>query len=291
MGDQTSGTGIGIDNGPFVVVATNMAISGREIASWETWMRAAGHPETTIGLRRYHISRVMREIQVSPWELDTEQLVEYLASKGWKPNTRRSYRSSLRMFYRWAQATGRRQDDPAALIPTVKLARAIPTPTPEDVYRQGLLDATTRVRLMIQLAAICGLRRSEISRCRREDVQPDLVGHSLHVVGKGGHERDVPLPDDLAREILAMPAGWLFPSPRRPGPLTPAHVGKLVSAALATGWSCHKLRHRCGTIAYWGSKDIRAVQELLGHAKLDTTMVYTKVRRADVRALIDLTAA
>ena len=86
-------------------------------------------------------------------------------------------------------------------------------------------------------------------------------------------------------ELRALPAGWAFPSSAQPGPLTPAHVGKLVSRALADGWTCHTLRHRCGTVAYAGSKDLRAVQELLGHARTDTTALYTKVAEASIRAI------
>jgi len=66
---------------------------------------------------------------------------------------------------------------------------------------------------MIALAAQCGLRRGEVARLRREDVVPDLLGHCLRVVGKGGHIRNVPLPDLLARDLLGCYAGYLFPSP------------------------------------------------------------------------------
>lgn len=269
-----------------------MTISVEAIQAWTTWMLAAGRPPTTIGLRTYHVRRVMNEIGTSPWDLTTEELVEYLASKTWSPETRRSYRASLRGFYSWAQATGRRVDNPAALIPPIKLPRGLPRPAPEVIYRQALLDADERVRLMIQLAAICGLRRGEIASSRRQDVAPDLVGYSLRVRGKGGHVRNVPLPDDLARELLELPHGWLFPSSARAGAhLTPHHVGKLVSAVLPEGWTCHTLRHRCATIAYASTRDLRAVQELLGHAKPETTARYTQVPVDAVRRAVSAAAA
>lgn len=267
-------------------------ISTTEIAAWSTWLLAAGLPETTIGLRTYHVRRVMSELDTDPWSLTTTDLVEWLAAKDWAPNTRRSYRASLRGFYRWAQATGRRLDDPAALIPTVPVPRAVSRPTPEVVYLQALVDATPRVRRMIQLAAQCGLRRGEIARARREDIERDVLGEwSLRVRGKGGHVRMVPLPTDFARELLALPPGWLFPSTSTRGGiagthLTPAHVGKLVAAVLLDNWTCHTLRHRCGTVAYMSTKDIRAVQELLGHAKLETTMIYTLIGHDAVRRAV-----
>lgn len=267
----------------FLPVVLHVAVSAMEINAWATWMRAAGRPESTIGLRTYHVRRVMTEVAVSPWELTTDQLVDYLAASGWAPETRRAYRASLRGFYRWAKASGRRQDSPADLIPPIRLPRAVPRPTPEPYFEAALAKAGDRERLMLQLAGYCGLRRGEIARVRREDVERDLVGWSLRVRGKGGHVRLVPLDDYLARRILAAPPGWVFPSPQRSGPLTAHHVGVLVSALLPRGWTCHTLRHRCATRAYAGTRDLRAVQELLGHAKPETTAIYTQVPHLSVR--------
>lgn len=266
-------------------------ITHGELRKWASWLRAAGRPSTTIELRTYHVRRAMTELRSDPWSLTTEDLVTWLASKTWAAETRRSYRASLRAFYDWAQATGRRQDSPAALIPSVKPPRGLLRPTPERVYVEALLEADDRTRLMIQLAAQIGLRRGEIARVRRDDVEDDLVGYALRVVGKGGHERRVPLPADLARQLLEQPAGWLFPSPARTGHLTPAHVGKLVSRVLPDGWTCHTLRHRCATVAYASTRDLRAVQELLGHAKPETTARYTQVPIDALRAAVAAAAA
>lgn len=280
-----------------------MSISEREIVRWAVYLRAAGRPETTIYLRTYQVRRVMREIDKDPWSLTTEDLVEYLGSKLWAAETRRSYRSALRMFYRWAQITGRRLDDPAGLLPEVRLPRSVPRPTPDLIYREALHEATVdprasrlRVRLMVQLAAVAGLRRGEISRVRREDLLPDLVGYSLRVVGKGGHIRMVPLDvaPDVVRQILDSPPGWLFPSNHRDRsgqPLSPEYVGKLVSSVLPAGWTCHTLRHRCATVAYAAERDLRAVQDLLGHAKPETTARYTQVPMDAVRRAVAAAAA
>lgn len=267
---------------PPVLESRSMTISG-EVAQWARWLRAANNTKDTIDQRVYHVTRMLRETKADPWLMTSEDLVDWLGSKPWKPNTLRSYRASFRAFFTWAQGIGRRPDNPGLLIPRVKVPRGLPRPTPEHVYRVAAAQADERVRLMIHLAAVCGLRRGEISRVRREDVVEDLLGRSLRVIGKGGHERYVPLPDELARELRALPAGWAFPSSARPGPLTPAHVGKLVSRALPDGWTCHTLRHRCGTVAYAARKDLRAVQELLGHARPETTALYTKVGRGDIR--------
>lgn len=264
-------------------------VSGDALEAWARWLRAAGRPSTTIGLRTYHVRRVFADLEADPWTVGTEQLVEYLSRQCWAPETRRAYRASLRAFYAWAMATGRRTDSPAHLLPVVKVPRALPRPTPEHVYREALRRADERGRLMVQLAAVCGLRRGEIARVRREDVVEDLLGRSLVVHGKGGHVRSVPLPAGLAVQLLGLPEGWIFASPRG-GPLTPAHVGKIVSRLLPEGWTCHTLRHRCATVAYHASHDLRAVQELLGHAKPETTAAYTLIPAGSVRALVMATS-
>lgn len=254
-------------------------------------MRAAGRPESTIGLRTYHIRRVMHELDIDdPWGATPDRLITYFAGKTWAAETRRSYRASLRSFYDWGIATGRCERSPAAHLPPVTPPRGTPRPLPDLFYRTALLEAPPRERMMIELAGICGLRRSEIAQVRREDIHPDLLGWSLRVVGKGRHVRNVPLPDGLARRLLACPAGWVFPSPCG-GHLTPAHVGKVISRLLPEGWTTHTLRHRCATVAYAAHRDLRAVQELLGHAKPETTARYTQVPVDAVRAAVAAAAS
>lgn len=253
-------------------------------------MVSAGRPTSTIELRRYHIERLALDLRRSPLTVDVNDLVTWLAAHDWKPETRRSYRSSLRSFFGWMQAVGYRPDSPAHLLPPVTVPRAKPRPAPEIIYRDALSKATARERIMVALAAQCGLRRGEIARVRREDVRDDLVGRSLRVTGKGGHVRMVPLPDWLAVEILARDPGWLFPSPNG-SHLTPHHVGSLVSRLMPKGWTCHTLRHRAATTAYWGTLDIVAVQELMGHAKLTTTRAYVLPLDTGVRAAVDAASA
>lgn len=267
-----------------------MIITTKEVARWSAWMRAGNKSTETIDLRVYHVTRVMRDLGLDPWSVETEQIVEYLGSRSWAAATKRSYRASLRAFYSWAQATGRRADNPAALTPIVTVPRSLPRPVPDSVLHGAIAKADTRTRKILLLAASCGLRRGELARARREDIVADLVGHSIRVLGKGGGQRLVPLPAGLAAVLLAQDPGHLFTSQawgREGRSLTPAHVGKLVSEVLPEGWTCHTLRHRCATVAYRATRDLRAVQELLGHAKPETTMVYTLVQEDAVRAAVD----
>jgi len=167
---------------------------GTLLGTWAEYLRATGAPETTIGQRTYHLGRLAPDFPRGPGTVTFDALASWLAAHDWSPNTRRAYRGSLRAFWSWLMATGRAADSPAHLLPPVKVPRGRPRPTPEAAYREALTAADDRARLAIMLAAQCGLRRSEIARVRREDLEPDLVGHALRVAGKGGHVRIVPLP-------------------------------------------------------------------------------------------------
>ncbi|VXC21623.1 tyrosine-type recombinase/integrase [Aeromicrobium sp. 9AM] len=261
------------------------------IGDWERHLRAAGLPDTTISLRTYHVRRCARELQLELVDVTLEDLETWIGNPDWKPATKRSYRASLRVFWGWAMATGLVTSSPAHLLPSIRVPRAIPRPVPVDVYAAALRAADDRVRKALRLGKECGLRRGEIARARREDVEPDLVGYALRVQGKGGHVRLVPLPDDLAAEILNGPPGWLFPSPALPSHITPAHLGKLISRLLEGTSTTHSLRHRAGTDSLNATGDIRAVQEFLGHAKLDTVQIYTEVGRGQIRAAMMAAAA
>ena len=263
---------------------------GGLIDRWEDYLRATGSPRTTIGLRTYHLRRLAADFPGGPRSVTLQTLVKWLAGQDWAPNTRRAYRGSLRSFWSWAMITGVVSSSPAHLLPPVAVPRARPRPTPEQAYRMALRVADDRERLAILLAGQCGLRRGEIAQVRREDVEADLLGHSLRVAGKGGVVRLVPLPEGLAATILAHPAGWLFPSSHG-GHLTPHHLGKVISRCLPEGLTTHTLRHRCATVAYAQTRDLRAVQELLGHAKPETTAMYTAVPDGAVRAAMAAAAA
>lgn len=124
---------------------------------------------------------------------------------------------------------------------------------------------------MILLATFGGLRRSEIARVHADDVEDGF----LIVTGKGGRRRFVPIHPVLAPhlEVVRIRGGWAFPG-RFAGHCHPDHVGKHLARLLGSGWTGHTLRHRFATEAYRGSRDLRAVQELLGHASVATTQIY-----------------
>lgn len=263
-----------------------------DISVWSQWLVSACRPGSTVYLRTYHVGRLARSFTGrSPWSLTVDDLAGWLAGHDWAVETRRSYASSIRSFYRWAHVTGRIAVDPAALLAPITPPRGVPRPAPEPVYRAAVLGADDRLVLMLRLAWGHGLRRGEIAAVHAGDLRgDDPIGWSLRVSGKGGHVREVPLTRDVAVAIVRRGPGWVFPSPRG-GHLTPAHVGRLISRKLDGGWTAHTLRHAFATRAHRAAeRDLRVVQTLLGHASIATTQRYVATDDAELRRVVQLVA-
>lgn len=258
-----------------------------EIDAWGRWLVAAGRPASTVGLRTYHLRRLGEAMTVGPWEVGGDALASWLGSQSWSAETRRSVRSSLRTFYAWGLVTGRTEVDPSATLGVVKASRPNPRPAGEDVLTRALQLTGPRERLMVRLAAELGLRRGEVAQVHREHLSEGPWGWTLTVHGKGAKVRQLPVSDDLARavRVACLENGWAFPSPHG-GHLSPAHVGKLVSAVLPVGWGMHTLRHRFATRAYAVDTDLLTVMALLGHASPDTTRRYVQVPDTALRRTV-----
>ncbi|MSS45921.1 tyrosine-type recombinase/integrase [Cutibacterium sp. WCA-380-WT-3A] len=256
---------------------------------WCDWLRAAGRPSTTVQLRRYQILRLGEWVGCGPWEVRGEQIVTWLSSSGWSRETMRSHRAGVAGFYGWAVRRGWIEYDPTLDVPAIRPARHFPRPAPDEAVSAAMRDADERTRLMVELASRCGLRRGEIACISSGDLVRDLDGWSLMVRGKGDKDRLVPLPDDIARALRRHGPGWVFPGQDH-GHLSAARVGELVSAVLPEGWTCHTLRHRFATRAYWTSHDLLAVQDLLGHSKPETTRLYVLTEPSRLRVVMDAAA-
>ena len=257
-----------------------------EIDAWALALRAAGHPATTVGLRTYHLRRLAGWAGArDPWGLTLDDLLRWTGSYEWKVETRRSYRSSLRAFWRWGVLTDRTTYDAAIGLPSIHPAQPKPRPAPPAAVEAALEEADRRVWLMLRLANELGMRRGEVARVHSVDVTRDLLGWSLHVHGKGSRDRVVALPDSLARALREERAGWLFPGADG-GHLSARWVGTLVSRTLPKGVSMHGLRHLCATELHDETHDLRAIQQLLGHASVATTERYVAVHPDAVRSMV-----
>ncbi|MFL0294210.1 tyrosine-type recombinase/integrase [Mycobacterium sp. SMC-18] len=253
----------------------------------------AGHSRATVATRRGQLSQFAHGRQCAPDQVTEATLLRWLGHPDWSIETRRSRRNALVLFFRWAHRAGHLPANPAAELPVVRAAVPAPRPAPDAAWFAALAAADARVRLMLRLAAEAGLRRAEIARLHSRDLVEGFDGWQLRVTGKGGKVRVLPIGDELAGLVAAGAAGhtrggpvsgWLFPSSDVGAHLTPHYVGKLMARALPDHWSAHTLRHRFASKAFRGSRNLRAVQTLLGHSSVATTERYTAVDADEVRA-------
>lgn len=241
-------------------------------------LRAAGRSSGTIRLHLHYLDGAARVIPW-PWGATSDDLLGLLSREGWAPETRKSCRGALSSFYRWGHGTGRIGENPALSLPSVRVPAGKARPAPEAVYRAALAEADTRGRLMLKLAALCGLRALEVATVHTRALEGDM----LRVTGKGGKVRVVPVLDEELQVAIVDAEGWLFPG-RIDGHLSPGYVSRLLGELLPAGWTGHTLRHRYGTRAYAGTRDLLAVGELLGHARPETTRRYIALPDDAIRA-------
>jgi len=260
------------------------------ISEYLNYLAAGDLPKTTIATRRSHLARLARALRCRPEQVTEQRLLSWFGRQAhWATETRRSYRTTINGFFRWAYRHGHLQVDLSYALPRVKARKPMPRPTPERVWKEAQLAADPRTSVMLQLAAH-GLRRAEVAVVSTHDLIPE--GPSLVVHGKGGKRRVIPITERLAATIAAGAAGhtpgapstgYLFPGNDN-GHLSPRWVGTLCSKVLPDVWTMHSLRHRTATRAYAATHDIVAVQHLLGHDSIATTQMYTLVDDDKVRA-------
>jgi integrase/recombinase XerD len=249
------------------------------------------------------------------WDRSAEPAIEYLAARGRRgsaagerrlaPTSLRRRAAAMKGFYRFAYGEGLIGVDVASHLDLPKPVRRLPdTLSVDDVAR--LLEASSagglRDRALLELLYAAGLRVSEAIGLDRDDLSLD--GAFVRVIGKGDRERLVPV-GDLAIDWLT---SWIdddrpallalhHVEPSRGGPVFLGDRGRrlarqqawaAVSAAaeragLGPSVSPHTLRHSFATHLLEGGADLRVVQELLGHASISTTQLYTHVTGERIR--------
>jgi integrase/recombinase XerD len=242
---------------------------------------------------------------------DSAVLHAYLAAAtGLGPRTLARRISAMRQFYKFLVIDGIRRDDPAADLETPGLGRPLPKILSEkevaDLITTARAEAAgegDRLVCLVELLYATGLRISELVTLPLAAAQRDP--RFLVVTGKGGKERVVPL-SEPSRAALASyltcrdrfltcsrPSRWLFPSHGRAGHLTRKRAGQLLKElAVKTGLdpdrlSPHVLRHAFASHLLDHGADLRSVQQMLGHADIATTQIYTHVLSDRLRKLVE----
>lgn len=254
----------------------------RDLRRLRRWAEPAGHRE--------------------PGALTADQLREFLvvSAGNLAPRSRARLVSTLRSFGRFLAAEGLAPGDPAVTLQGPRTRRRLPdTLTVNQVERLlatvvGNEPRRLRDRAMLEMLYGCGLRVSEL--CGLDLVDVDQRAATLRVRGKGSKTRVVPVGqpalealkswlDHGRRQLLKQRAGRAVYLNARGGRLSRVSVWNLLKrsaleAGLAQKVSPHTLRHSYATHLLEGGCDLRIVQELLGHADIGTTEVYTHVDRS-----------
>lgn len=247
-----------------------MTTDARLVLDWLTWLEAGNLSPNTLRNRRYLLGTFIRAYRLAG--ADTEDIQAHLAGLR-SASSKSSHLAALRSFYRWAIAAGRLDHDPTALVRSIRVPSKDMLPVPKVLLDRALLLTDERTRFMLLLGARAGLRREEIATLHSRCIGVD----HLTILGKGSKTRRIYIHPDLRPYLdrLAAEGGWAFPSHVYPGKhVTPETVQRAVTAALGEPWTTHSLRRYAATSWYAASKDIRAVQALLGHTSPATTAKY-----------------
>ena len=229
--------------------------------------------------------------------LAVRSYLAYLRTEGISKTSMGRHLSALRTFFAFLKREGRMASNPAKSVGTPRREKTLPRTLSvaeagavvEARGREGALG--TRDRALLELLYATGLRVSELVGLRLEDV--DLSARQVRTVGKGRKERVVPFGQPAAAALRAWlkARGAFGPAARdaeivflnaRAGRLTDRSVRRILdravlSAAVPRHASPHALRHSFATHLLAAGADLRSIQELLGHASLSTTQIYTAV--------------
>jgi integrase/recombinase XerD len=282
------------------------------VTDYLEWSLIANYSERTIAGRAFYLRRFCtwaeehgvlrpRDVDLTLLEKYQAHLFRHQTRTGAPLGVRSQYLHlhALRMLFRWTVRQGRTSSDPAQDLVLPRLDQRLPGDVfthaeAEAVLRQpNLLDPLgLRDRAILEVLYSTAIRRTELTKLTIWDLDRAL-GTLLVRQGKGRKDRVVPIGDRaatwvdryqaLVRPILMHRFGEqaLFLT-KRGGPIVPAQLSALVSAYITAAGvgkqgSCHLFRHTCATLMLEGGADIRFIQEMLGHASLASTQIYTRV--------------
>ena len=212
--------------------------------------------------------------------------------------TRARKTSTLRIFFKYMSVqTHQIPTNPAELLESPKVKQSLPRHLTLENSLELLnsVDGANERRdyCILTLFLNCGLRLSELCGLNLSDISGDGI---MTVTGKGNKERAVYLNDSCLAAVKAYLAvrpneGIVATDRRRISPKTVQHIVKtyLKKAGLGDmGYSTHKLRHTAATLMYQhGDVDIRVLKDILGHANLGTTQIYTHVSDTQIKRAVD----
>lgn len=264
------------------------------------------------------------QILSSATSLDIRDYLGQLAAIGLVASSSARHLSAIRQFYRFLYAEGMRGDDPTATIESPRTRRPLPKilseedvelllETARDRAEQAISQnggdgqvspagfRAQRLYCLLEILYATGMRVSELVSLPRNVAQTD--GQVLLIKGKGGRERIVPLNDAARNAMIAYgtfltrrgvgESSWLFPSSGKSGHWTRQSFARDLKALAGSAGiepgrvSPHVIRHAFASHLVAHGADMRAVQQMLGHADISTTQIYTHVLDERLRKLVE----
>jgi len=197
-------------------------------------------------------------------------------------------------FFAWAHETADLiPENPARRLVRPKVGRGLPRPLADDHLEVAIRTAAPDVRCWLVLGAYAGLRCGEMSRLERRDLLDTVPEPVMLLRGKGGKQRIVPVSARVLFELRAYGLPSRGPIFRRrdgrQGAPTPARISQLVNDhlhGLGITDTGHSTRHHFATHIYRISRDLRLVQELLGHSDPATTAVYAAYAQSEASEVV-----
>lgn len=249
--------------------------------AWFTHQRYKGYSPKTIKRRRFTMRQWDSATQ-GAWDNRTPQHVEHFLLQWPQPGTRRAILGDLRSFYRFAVQRGYLEVDPTLTVETPRQRRRRPSPVRPDQVRLLLAHTVPPRRTMVALAALAGLRVSEVAAMSADQI--DLDGGTLAVRdGKWRKDRFIPIGPRLRRELEGWPPGLLFPG------VSPDGVSYRIKSEmrrLGVPGRPHDLRAGFATeLARVSGGNLVLVAAMLGHESVQTTQAYVSYSQ-DASALV-----
>jgi integrase/recombinase XerD len=258
---------------------------------WRNWQESANLSQRTIDERAAVVRRYIAASGELPLEFTPFGIRKWLGRRTIKPGTRMTYARALRAYCGWLTDEKLRTDDPTKEVPKQHAQRGQPRPV-SDRQLASILAAcpTPRTRTQVILGAMVGLRVHEIAKVHGRDIDWEEPV-SLSVFGKGSKEATVQLNDVVVGEAEKYPRDdWWFPNADGSGPITRQAVAKNIKDAMNRAGvraTPHALRHYFATTLLDRDVNLRVVQELMRHASIASTQVYTQVSKTQRAAAVN----
>lgn len=265
--------------------------------------------QLSVGQTLEALSGWLEKKHVAGWDdVGTDDLSAFLASQkdaGLSPASLRVSMVHLKIFFRWLAGRGATQADPAEPLLPPRADQHLPE-TLNEQHVRSILESVDVSRplgrrdlAVLEMFYASGLRLSELCGARLENL--DLEEGFVRVTGKGGKTRIVPVggkareavQDYLGNErpglVKKNTSSWVFLSIRG-GRLSPERVREIVkqrakNAGIAQNVYPHLLRHSFATHLLQNGADLRVIQDMLGHADISTTQIYTHVDQKGLKSV------